>query len=83
MAPMTAGPAPVRNAWTAPLVRSWSKRGPPTRTKRNEGANATNAARRPPPSPAGGVADDRHGLDHGTGRDLPEGDGVEELGARS
>ena len=52
MAPITAGPAPVRNDCTETFVRIRSKRGPPTRTNTNDGANAMTAANRPPPTPA-------------------------------
>ena len=64
MAPIAAGPAPVRKDWTAGLARNRSKCRPPTRTKGNEGAKATTAASSPPPTPAGRIADDRDGLDH-------------------
>ena len=52
MAPMTAGPAPVRNPSTVLFARIWPKRGPPRRTKKNDGAKAISAARSPPPTPA-------------------------------
>ena len=81
MAPMAAGPAPSRKAralrWRA-IGRSG---GPPSRTNAKDGLNATATASRPPREPGGGVADDRDGLHDGSGGDLAEGDGVEELRA--
>src|SRR5262249_33900768 len=52
IAPMAAGPAPVRNARTRALPRSWSNRDPPASTNANDGANATSEASSPPPTPA-------------------------------
>jgi hypothetical protein len=49
MAPVTAGPAPVRNDSTALLPRIWSKREPPRSTNANDGAKAISSARIPPP----------------------------------
>ena len=46
----------------------------------NDGANATAAASSPPPSAVRGVADGGDRRDDRAGRDLPERDGVEELG---
>ena len=74
---------PVRNAWTPTRSRGGGRsRGPSARTNANDGAKATTAASSAPPSPAGGVADDRDRLDDGPGCDLPERDGVEELPGR-
>ena len=80
MAPMTAGPAPVRNDVTVLFARIWSKRGPPTSTKTNDGVKATTVARARRRR-LGGVAHDSHRQDDRTRSDLAEGDGVEELGA--
>src|SRR6266704_2195116 len=52
IAPIAAGPAPVRKACTAALRRSRSKCRPAPRTTQNDGANATSEASSPPPTPA-------------------------------
>ena len=52
MAPMAAGPAPSRNDCAARFPRSRLKYLPPSRTKANDGVNATSAASSPPGSPA-------------------------------
>ena len=60
--------------------RRRAKRAPPSRTTRNDGANAIASASSAPPRPAARPADERDGVRDRAGRELPEGDGVEELG---
>jgi hypothetical protein len=62
-----------------PFAPIWSKRGPPAKTKANEGAKAISAANSPRPTPHSCVADHRHRLHDWTRGDLTQGDGIEEL----
>ena len=82
IAPAAAGPAPPRKA----VARSLSRRrwNPPTpsRTKANDGANATSAASSPPVRPARPVADGGDGVDDRARCDLAERDRVQELARR-
>ena len=64
MAPMAAGPAPVRNACALALARSRSKCEPPASTNTNDGVKATSDGQQPAAHPGGGVADHGHGLHH-------------------
>lgn len=48
IAPIAAGPAPVRKLYTPRPWHSWSKWRAPTSTKTNDGANATTEATRAP-----------------------------------
>ena len=82
MAPMTAGPAPVRNDSTELLARIWSKCGAPTSMKKNEGREDDQCCEETPAQTPGRVPDDSHRLDHRARRDLAERHGVEELRAR-
>ena len=82
MAPMTAGPAPVRNDWTATFARSRSKRGPPTEDEDERRGEGDEGGEQPAAESPRRVADDGDSLDHRARGDLAEGDGVEELRAR-
>ena len=78
MAPITAGPAPVKNDWIEPFFRICSRCGAPRSTNTKDGANAISAARSPRRS-LRRVPDDGDGLDDRARSDLAERDGVEEL----
>ena len=75
IAPVTAGPAPVRNASTVWLARIRSKRGPPSSEREGWGEGDERGEE---PAADAGRGDRLH---HGAGGDLTEGDSVEELGA--
>jgi hypothetical protein len=52
MAPMAAGPAPLRKARAVRLLRIWSNRWAPSRMNAKDGLKATTEARMPPTRPA-------------------------------
>jgi len=79
MAPMAAGPAPSRNA-RARVVAEAVEPGRAEEHEDERGRERDEGGEETACEPGGCVADDRNGLHHGSGRDLPEGDGVEELG---
>ena len=77
MAPMAAGPAPVRKPW-ARVRRISSKWRAPTRMKRTRGRRLR-GGQQPAADTGRGVADDRHGLHDRPRRDLAQRHRVEEL----
>ena len=80
IAPIAAGPGAVQERPHVAGSRAAGRSGrAPSRTNANDGAKATSAASRPPPTPGRRVADDGDGLHHRTGRDLAERDRVQEL----
>ncbi len=82
MAPIVAGPAPVRNVWASRLRRNAEKRLAPPRARTNDGANATKPANRPPPMPAAAEPTTATVCTTGPGVIWPRGDGGEELARR-
>ena len=83
MAPIAAGPAPSRNARARWVGAQLVEAAGAEQDEREGGAEGDERGEQPAAEPGGGVADDGDGLDDGSGGDLAQGDGVEELARRS
>ena len=82
MAPMTAGPAPVKNDSTELFARISVEVWSADQDEEERGREDDQCCEETPAQTPSRVPDDSHRLDHRARRDLAERDGVEELGTR-
>ena len=81
MAPIDAAPAPVRKPWPRRWSGEYVETGAADQHEDEGRGEGDDGGEQPAEDAGGGVADDGDRLDDGSGRDLAEGDGVEELPA--
>ena len=81
MAPMTAGPAPVRNDSTRAVGSDLVEMSTADQDESERRRKGDQRRQQPAADAPGGVADDGHGLHDWTGSDLTERNGIEELRA--